>query len=581
MVAVHSLAAGASTSICPSHAVEDARPPIYLPVGTGGLTRLELSPGVPGGLRRIDVSGNEIATLCTEGFDVRPLATDSLPASFSVVRRSGRVYGNLWTAERTPGDVATQWLALDVKSVGYFGQGEHVPIALFLDARSLVDTPAAIIGNGIIIGEVNLAPNGCGGTSFPAVPIANSEIEAYWRRGNSLWGESCGVAALRDGHVYRFLVEADTAGVVHYESREGTTALAASPLIDTSARRPSFDPEHAGILIASTNFCSACADFEIHFTNVASGWSAWQIGDPRIAEPPLLSPGVDGVTFGALATGTRSPSQRVTFTNATASGMNPAFRIDAGTSPSCQDDPTAARCATELDEARLSFVLNDSDCRNVRANGTCGLSVSFEPQGAFDIGAHLEYRVADGGIVRRITLEGYGLPLPMSPDQALSIEYFNARLGHYFMTPLTSEQGVLDSGTLAGWKRTGQWFRTNLPGSDAANGTRGVCRYYGRPEAGLDSHFYSASPAECAAVAQRFPGAWMLETPRLFDIRLPDGASGQCQSGEMPVFRLWNARASSNHRYTTDPGTRQRMIAAGWIAEGYGSTGAVMCSAAR
>ena len=37
-----------------------------------------------------------------------------------------------------------------------------------------------------------------------------------------------------------------------------------------------------------------------------------------------------------------------------------------------------------------------------------------------------------------------------------------------------------------------------------------VCRFYGNPARGLDSHFYSASPDECAAVQQRFPDDWLL-----------------------------------------------------------------------
>jgi hypothetical protein len=50
--------------------------------------------------------------------------------------------------------------------------------------------------------------------------------------------------------------------------------------------------------------------------------------------------------------------------------------------------------------------------------------------------------------------------------------------------------------------------------------------------------------------------------------------------GHLPVYRLWNGGASSNHRYTTDASTRRSMIAAGWTAEGYGGSGIAMCSAA-
>jgi hypothetical protein len=52
--------------------------------------------------------------------------------------------------------------------------------------HALVATPAAIIGNGIVVGEVYLAPNGCDGATFPSAAVANSEVEALWRGGNAL-----------------------------------------------------------------------------------------------------------------------------------------------------------------------------------------------------------------------------------------------------------------------------------------------------------------------------------------------------------------------------------------------------------
>jgi hypothetical protein len=105
-----------------------------------------------------------------------------------------------------------------------------------------------------------------------------------------------------------------------------------------------------------------------------------------------------------------------------------------------------------------------------------------------------------------------------------------------------------------------------------------VCRYYGLPSAGLDSHFYTASLAECAAVADRVSNVWTKEADDVFEIGLPDAMSGACPNGAMPVFRLWNGRPNSNHRYTTDAATRQRMIDLGWIPEGYGPLGVVMCA---
>jgi len=59
---------------------------------------------------------------------------------------------------------------------------------------------------------------------------------------------------------------------------------------------------------------------------------------------------------------------------------------------------------------------------------------------------------------------------------------------------------------------------------------------------------------------------------------VPESATGHCASGTVPVYRLWNARASGNHRYTIDPAIRRDMLAAGWISEGYGPGGVAMCA---
>ena len=58
----------------------------------------------------------------------------------------------------------------------------------------------------------------------------------------------------------------------------------------------------------------------------------------------------------------------------------------------------------------------------------------------------------------------------------------------------------------------------------------------------------------------------------------PDTATGACPAGTIPVYRLWNGRADSNHRYTADPVTKAQMLAKGYVAEGYGSDAVSMCS---
>ena len=157
------------------------------------------------------------------------------------------------------------------------------------------------------------------------------------------------------------------------------------------------------------------------------------------------------------------------------------------------------------------------------------------------------------------------------------IEYYDANLDHYFVTQIATEIAALDAGQFPGWIRTGQSFLAYLPGQSDNRG-HAVCRYYGLPSAGLDSHFYSASSEECFDVAGMFSGAWRLETNDVFEIPFPDRLTGSCPANTMPVYRLWNARVDSDHRYTNDPSTKQLMIANDWIPEGYGPDQVVMCA---
>jgi len=163
-----------------------------------------------------------------------------------------------------------------------------------------------------------------------------------------------------------------------------------------------------------------------------------------------------------------------------------------------------------------------------------------------------------------------------------AIEYYDASLDHYFVTAIQAEINALDGGQFPGWQRTGLSFQV-YDASTVLFGVVPVCRFYGRPEAGLDSHFYSASVAECDAVKQKFAAAWILEGDNVFEVFLPNFATGECPAGTIPIYRAWNNRVDSNHRYTTDPATQQAMIAKGYIAEGYGPPAmpTAMCSPRR
>lgn len=150
-----------------------------------------------------------------------------------------------------------------------------------------------------------------------------------------------------------------------------------------------------------------------------------------------------------------------------------------------------------------------------------------------------------------------------------AVEYYNAALDHYFVTARADEIAKLDAGLFVGWQRTNQTFKVFDPAAPVA-GASPVCRFYGIPEAGLDSHFYSASLDECADVRLIFAGIWREESDHAFGVWLPDPQTGRCPAMSVPVYRSWNQRADSNHRFTTDPVVQQTMIARGYRAEGYG-----------
>jgi hypothetical protein len=182
----------------------------------------------------------------------------------------------------------------------------------------------------------------------------------------------------------------------------------------------------------------------------------------------------------------------------------------------------------------------------------------------------------DGYVLRYFinfpTPEYLGVPVPTARATLDAIEFYHAGLDHYFIAAAPQEIHDLDTGVHPGWSRTGHSF--SVWGDAGANSVP-VCRYYIPPGHG-DSHFLSASPQECAIAPVMFP--WIeKETDAAFDVALPDEGTGACASNELPVYRLWNNRADSNHRYTTFASVKALMIAHGYVAEGYGPDQVAMC----
>jgi len=148
------------------------------------------------------------------------------------------------------------------------------------------------------------------------------------------------------------------------------------------------------------------------------------------------------------------------------------------------------------------------------------------------------------------------------PPRAEIAEYYAASLDHYFMTGFTDEEAALDAGTpIAGWKRTGLTFPAySAPGP----GMSTVCRFFGTPGLGVNSHFYTAFDFECAAVKQLV--GWTFEADAFYI----DANVSQCPASTRPVFRLYNngMGGQPNHRYVTRWPIIDAMQTAGWLLEG-------------
>jgi len=173
-----------------------------------------------------------------------------------------------------------------------------------------------------------------------------------------------------------------------------------------------------------------------------------------------------------------------------------------------------------------------------------------------------------------VSASGTGVTTPPPPPATADvIEYHHAEWDHYFMTSIQDEITKLDNGVFAGWARTGYKFKAYA--LDTA-GSANVCRFFSTSFAPRSSHFYTPFASECAAVKAN--PDWSFEG-EVLGVPVPNLA-GACPAGTVPVYRLYNngQGAAPNHRYTTDLAVRAQMIQQGWVPEGYGDLGVIMCA---
>jgi hypothetical protein len=183
-----------------------------------------------------------------------------------------------------------------------------------------------------------------------------------------------------------------------------------------------------------------------------------------------------------------------------------------------------------------------------------------DPQGIPDIARYQYF-----SIVRAVNV-------PPGQPQVV-VEYFHDGYRNYFNTIDQGEIDALDAGAFSGWQREVGSFIAWPSQAAAPAGAVSVCRFFASK---FTSHFYTADAVECDAVVANFP-EWQLETWQAYWILLPDRTSGTCPAGTMPVYRVFKP-TSPNHRYVTDRVVRDTMVAAGWLAEGYGPDATIMCT---
>ncbi len=401
-----------------------------------------------------------------------------------------------------------------------------------------VDMLPAGTGAGTNFGWRIMEGTSCTGLASPPIPCNAASLTLPVVEYTHALG--CSVTG---GYVYRgtavptligqYLYGDYCTGRIWAAQRLGAGPWTSTPLGETGYAISTFGEDEAG---------------ELYFANYASG-DIYQFADSA-ANTPLLVVPAGPLAFGNVALGGSSAAQVFTITNGGGGTLSVTSLTPGGLNPA-----EFSRTGTCAGGSMLA------------AAQSCTVSYVFTP--AQLGGRSADLTIATNAGNRTMSLTGTGIA---AFDIVDVIEYYHAGLDHYFITPLPAEITVLDAGQFGGWSRTHESFKAwSTPHIE----TRPVCRYYMPPDVG-NSHFFSASPTECAVAPVLFP-SFVLESLELMHEALPDLASGTCPANMTPIYRVWNKRPDSNHRYLTSRAMRDAMVARGYVAEGYGPDAVVMC----
>jgi hypothetical protein len=385
-----------------------------------------------------------------------------------------------------------------------------------------------------------------------------------------------------------------------------STASAASRIC-TSADTLSFGQAAVGSSTSASASVSNCGDQPFSFTDVspdAATNAAYRIEtscatgmtlapQQQCAITVHFEPKAPGQASGALwlHNTTSTPDQLLTFygravdaqAGTAALVFSPAI-ADFGTQPVGSETPALVMTLQNTGSVQLvpsALVLNGldpydfrgeagaGDCgigRGIAPGGSCTLKLYFKPQATGTRQANLVVDAPQLATLAFLTLRGNATPAASAAATIPVTEFHDRRDDQYFLTADAGEAALLDNGGFGpDWWRTGTSFQA-WPRDATDSRALPVCRFYGTPGFGPESHFYTAYAAECAIV--RNDAHW-IEEGVTFRAMLP--VAGVCADGYDTVIRFWKPGATvieTRHRYVVDPAIANAMQAAGWVREG-------------
>ena len=160
-----------------------------------------------------------------------------------------------------------------------------------------------------------------------------------------------------------------------------------------------------------------------------------------------------------------------------------------------------------------------------------------------------------------------------APAAMPAIEYHHAAFDHYFITSIADEITKLDNGTFAGWTRTGESFNVYRDAAAGMLRCAASSARRSRPRARTSTRRSRRSAPRASKPATGNSKAVV------FAISMPTPPAIARPGRSRSIACTTTARARRPITATRRASAvRSQMLAQGWMPEGYGPLGVIMCS---